>query len=231
VRRLITLSITASLLSVLVLCSSSAATTVTSSHPGSTFRSHSSSCAGEIYPTYIYNVAGYQTTEGSKPFALDIIKMPSYAPVGNVVAQWPEGCATAFGKGATIYLFVSSGPLNGVREVLPLAKGAPVRPECLKAVRPTADGNDYPLTCAHDEVNVAAWESYAELLPRLFALGREASRCQIYEALVKPALTRESFFTTPEVESSYTLASNYYGWTQDVAYGRGKPTTWESHCG
>ncbi len=64
---------------------------------------------------------------------------------------------------------------------LPLADEGPVGSECLEAVHPTADGNDYPLTCSHGKVNVAAWESYAEFLPKLLTLGRSVTRCQVYE--------------------------------------------------
>jgi hypothetical protein len=156
--------------------------------------------------------------------------MPSYAPVGDVVAQWPVGCGAVYAKPVTTYLFVSSGPLISLTETLPLAKGEPIRPECLKAVTPTADGNGYPLTCSGDRVNVAAWESYAELLPRLFALGRNVNRCDVYEAERRPALSKEESLTLPETEASYELASAYYGWKVTAADLARPPTAWELRC-
>lgn len=188
-------------------------------------------CDGREYLNYVDTQAGYVQSDGEKPdSSLDIIKMPSYAPIATVIGQWPVGCAKNFGHHFTTYLFVSSGPWSSERETLPLATQGPMRPECLVAVTPTADGNDYPLTCAHGRVNVAAWESYAELLPRLFTLGRQASRCQVYEAELRPALSREESLTVPEVDASYVLAHAYYDWTFDVPSTTSPTTSWESHC-
>jgi hypothetical protein len=168
--------------------------------------------------------------DGASHSRLDIIKVPSYDPVGNVVSQWPIGCVAVFAGHFTTYLFVSSGPLTSDREVLPLAKERPLGPECLTAVTPTEDGNDYPLTCSNGDVNVAAWDSYAQLLPRLFTLGRTATRCQVYEAEVAPALSSEENLTYPETYASYQLASDYYGWNFHVAYPTSSKTSWQKRC-
>jgi hypothetical protein len=210
---------------------SSAATSKVSRPSNLVFHSDTSACGGEVYPAYEYEQSGYVLNNEEKSHSrLDIIKMPSYEPIGDVVSQWPVGCVAVFGNHFTTYLFVSSGPLTSDREILPLAKNRPVRPECLTAVTPTTDGNAYPLTCSNGEVNVAAWESYATLLPRLLTLGRTVTRCQVYEAEVAPALSSEENLTYPETFASYQLASAYYGWSLNIPYPASTKTSWEKRC-
>jgi hypothetical protein len=231
VPRYIVLLISASIAGALTLIAPSGAATTGQLQRQAPLHFRASDCSGKVYPAYTYAQSGYFTSSGVQLRSnFDIIKMPSYSPVGEVIGQWPVGCAAVYRAPVTIYLFVSSGPLVSVKERLPLAKESPIRSECLKAVTPTADGNDYPLRCSGDRVNVAAWESYAELLPRLFTLGRGATRCQVYEAEVRPALSREELLSLPEVEASYELASAYYGWKVDVPSLATAPTAWESRC-
>ena len=233
VRRRLTLLIAVSITMLIGLSPASDAATSSGTRPkGSNLNEHASSCSGQVYPTYEYTQSGYVPNYGGTLNSkLDVIQMPSYDPVGSVVRQWPVGCAPVFGKHFTTYLFVSSGPLRGDRSRLPLANEGPVGSECLEAVHPTADGNDYPLTCSHGKVNVAAWESYAELLPKLLTLGRSVTRCQVYEAEMNPSLSKEDFLTTPEVDASYTLASIYYGWTINVPSPASTPApAWEKLC-
>jgi hypothetical protein len=232
VRRSIILLISASIGVALALSATSdAATKAPPTHHASTRLPRTSGCSGTQYPRYSYSQSGYVTSDESKPpLTLDVIKVPSYAPLRSVVSQWPEGCAPTYRSPVTIYLFVSSGPLMSLTEMLPLTKEPPIRSECLIAVTSSADGNDYPLTCSGDRVNVAAWESYAELLPRLFTLGRVVTRCQVYEAEKRPALSREESLTIPEIEATYELASAYYGWKVGVPSLAATPPAWASRC-
>jgi hypothetical protein len=141
------------------------------------------------------------------------LSVPSGAAKGTVVRQWPDrGASPVITRADVVYLFVSGGPWHAVRQVLPLAVGAPVGDECDLAVVATEDGNARPLTCPGGGVNVSAWDFYAQLRPTLFSAGRHATRRAVLRAYCGLGQPAEIGITGQEMDSVFLLAHVYYGW-------------------
>jgi hypothetical protein len=162
---------------------------------------------------------------------VSVLRVPSYDPVDIVTAQWPEPGAVPLGKHYTMYLFVSSGPVQGPRQVLPLAQGPPVSDECTQPTDSGPTGNSGPPLCPNGGVNVSAWIAYAELRLPVLSLGRTATRCQVFATFQGVGDAPEIGLTIPEMYQGYTLATAYYEWKLVVPDpAAAVQPGWEKNC-
>jgi len=96
-----------------------------------------------------------------------------------------------------------------VRRVLAPATVLPAVNLCTSPVTQLQDGNAWPLFCLGGEINVAAWNYFVPLRPRLMSLGPNAQLDVILTAYC--ADIGQDHLTLPEEESVYSLAWQYYG--------------------
>jgi hypothetical protein len=130
---------------------------------------------------------------------LSVLRVPSRAPVGQVIGQ-----DLNFQKDRTVV--VSTGLLHNPFKILPPATVPPVHAECAGGLVLYEDGNVGPLTC-RGGVNVGAWENLAGGRSPLMSLGPSPTEEQVIAAVCAGGS-----YTTNQLDSVYDLASAYYGW-------------------
>jgi hypothetical protein len=150
---------------------------------------------------------------GDAGIHLWVIRVPSKAPVGQVIGEDPN-----IEKDQTVV--VSTGRLRDPFKVLAPATVPPRHAECAGGLVLYEDGNVGPLTCGGG-VNAGAWDSLAPIAASpLVVLGRNPTQAQVITAICAG-----SSETTNQLDSVYQLASAYYGWNfgeqllLDYAYG------------
>jgi hypothetical protein len=102
------------------------------------------------------------------------------------------------------------------RRALAPATVLPAVQLCSAPLQVFQDGNAGPLFCRSGALNVTAWAFFAQLKPRVFPLGPNATLAQIESAICAGGGQN---MTLPEIDSSYALAASYYDWIHGVAHG------------
>jgi hypothetical protein len=98
--------------------------------------------------------------------------------------------------------------------VLAPATDPPVGALCSTPIQSTADGNAGPLLCRGGEVNVQAWQFYAEVSASVLGLGINPTAGQVQGAICDDF--KHGHATKPEEASGYKLATAYYGWNFNI---------------
>lgn len=92
---------------------------------------------------------------------------------------------------------------------LPPASAPPQVELCREQLTFAVDGTAGPIACPGGELNVLAWEHYAQLDRLVMSLGPEAGPVQVGQAMCSD-LTLET--TIPEETEAYRLARLYNSW-------------------
>jgi hypothetical protein len=98
--------------------------------------------------------------------------------------------------------------------VLAPATDPPVGALCTAPIQSTADGNAGPLLCRGGEVNVQAWQFYAEVSASVLGLGINPTAGQVQAAICDDF--KHGHATRPEEANGYKLATAYYGWNFNI---------------
>ncbi len=98
--------------------------------------------------------------------------------------------------------------------VLAPATDPPVGALCSTPIQSTADGNAGPLLCRGGEVNVQAWQFYADVSASILGLGQNPTAGQVQAAICDDF--KHGHATRPEEASGYRLATAYYGWSFNI---------------
>lgn len=78
--------------------------------------------------------------------------------------------------------------------------------ECEQQLTFAVDGTAGPLTCANGDLNVLAWQHYAQAAEHLLSVGSFASPDQVLQAMCE-----DKNSTVPVEQGAYKLAQAYYG--------------------
>jgi len=97
------------------------------------------------------------------------------------------------------------------QQILPPATERPVGLLCSAPIQVFANGNAGPLLCRGGEVNVQAWQHYADVSNTVLGLGQNPTQGQVEGALCADMKTNHA--TAPIESSGYQLAKAYYGWS------------------
>jgi len=98
--------------------------------------------------------------------------------------------------------------------VLAPATDPPVGSLCSAPIQSTADGNAGPLLCRGGEVNVQAWQFYADVSASILGLGQNPTAGQVQAAVCDDF--KHGHATKLEEASGYRLAAAYYGWSFNI---------------
>jgi len=79
--------------------------------------------------------------------------------------------------------------------------------ECQQQLTFAVDGTAGPLMCANGDLNVLAWQHYAQAAEHLLSVGSFASPDQVLQAMCD-----DKNSTVPVEQGAYKLAQAYYGW-------------------
>jgi hypothetical protein len=94
--------------------------------------------------------------------------------------------------------------------VLAPATVAPKVPECTQALVFSSDGNSGPIQCSNGYLNATEWNALYTLEPSVLGLGPSATAGQVQAALCADV---HANLSNPIEETSYKIASLYYGWS------------------
>ena len=135
--------------------------------------------------------------------------------------QTPSASAPASSSPSAVASPSSSETPGGVpvgspvpSHVLAPATDPPAGSLCSAPIQTAADGNATPLLCRGGEVNVQAWQFYAEVSASILGLGLNPTAGQVQAAICDDF--RHGHATKPQEVSGYKLATVYYGWNFNV---------------
>ena len=163
------------------------------------------SASGTLWAAHLHELNGTTTVNAAGSWTCQLLYPPP--------APTPEPSPTP-----PVYPTLPPPPVGTpvARQVLPPATVLPVGELCTSAVEVFQDGNAGPLFCLSGALNIAAWNFFAQLQPRVMSLGPSATLAEIKAAICTRGGQN---MTIPEEDSAYTLAAAYYDWIHGVAHG------------